>query len=442
MGLFAKARQMISISSALSLARVAGALAGFATQVLLARMLHASSLGLFYSVTSLAAVVGLAATHGFPAIAPRFISRYREKGKPALLAAFVHQARRESAFVVVLAMVCVIGFAWAWPSLDMEARAALLAAAFAIPANAALRVNGSTAGAIRRFALAFLPDTCIRPFMLLFGVVILLSLKVPLTAVDVTWLLTGIFTVLAFVQYSILKPALPPADGPVPRRLKRVWRREALPLILVVLFTSFFSDVAILIVTPLLPRADTGALGICLKLALLVGFAVQVAQQVVVPDLADAHAQKSYAPISEAMFKALGFPLVVTVSAMVVLGFWGKSLLALFGSDFVYAKTALLILVSSQLVRALAGPNVALLTVIGAQQQNALLAILSLGVLMLGNAVLAPAFGITGAAVAVLIAVIFWMGSSAYVLHRLSGLRTDALYLAAGAWLRRKAKTS
>ena len=91
---------------------------------------------------------------------------------------------------------------------------------------------------------------------------------------------------------------MPKGTAPAaPPRLVGVWRREAEPLIVVALFTYFFADVDILIVTPLLTSAETAAVGLCLKLALLVGFAVQVAHQVVVPDLADARARKDHGPI-------------------------------------------------------------------------------------------------------------------------------------------------
>ncbi len=70
-----------------------------------------------------------------------------------------------------------------------------------------------------------------------------------------------------------------------------------------------------------------------------------------------------------------------------------------------------------------------LLTVIGAQRQNAALAIAALVVLVISNAVLAPAYGVLGAAFAVAIATLFWLGATAVVLARLSGLRTDAVYL-------------
>ena len=430
--LLSQAGRLVTTSSLLSLARVAGALAGFVTQVVLARTLQASALGVFYSVTSLAAVVGLIAAHGYPAIAPRFMSRYREQGKDGLIAAFVSRARKDAAVYVVIATAGALAVAALWPALSVEARLALGAAALSIPANAALRLNGSLAAAIRRFALAYLPDTCIRPFVLLGGVLILIAAGVTLTASNVTLLLTVVFTGLALTQYLLLRRDMPKADvvaPKVPSRLVAIWRREAKPLIIVALFTYFFADVDILIVTPLLASADTAIVGLCLKLALLVGFAVQVAHQVVVPDLADAHARKEHGTIRDVVLKALAFPLAVTIAALIVVGFWGETLLSLFGPEFTGAKVPLLILLGCQLARAVFGPSVPLLTVIGAQKQNAVLAVSALAVLAVSNVVLAPIYGVLGAAVAVAIATVFWLVACSVVLARLSGLRTDAVYL-------------
>ena len=425
-------RRLFTTSSLLSLARVAGAGAGFVTQVVLARTLHAPALGVFYSVTSLAAVVGLIAAHGYPAIAPRFLSRYRAQGKDGLIAAFVAQARKDATILVVIATVGVLALALLWPSFVWEVRLALIAAALSIPANAALRLNGTLAMAVRRFALAYLPDTCIRPFVLLAGVLALIAVGVTLTVSNVTLLLTVVFTGLALAQYFLLRKSLPKAEAAPeeePSKLATIWRREAKPLILVALFTYFFADVDILIVTPLLSSANTAIVGVCLKLALLVGFAVQIAHQVVVPDLADAHARKDHSAIRGVALKALAFPLVVTIVALIVVAIWGEPVLSLFGSEFTGAKIPLLILLACQLARVLFGPNVPLLTVIGAQKQNALLAVSALIVLVIANVLLAPAYGVLGAAIAVAIATVFWLFSCSIVLARISGLRTDAVYL-------------
>lgn len=439
--------RLFSTSSLLSLARVAGALAGFLTQIVLARTLHASALGVFYSVTSLAAVVGLIAAHGYPAIAPRFLSRYRKQGRVDLIAAFVSRARRDATVYVTIATVAVLGFGLLWPALSFEARLATIAAALSIPANAALRLNGSLAAAIRRFALAYLPDTCIRPFVLLGGIVFLIGAGVTLTAPNVTALLTVVFIGLALVQYLLLRKDIPHGAAlaagaqDAPPRLVKIWRREATPLILVALFTFFFADVAILLVTPLLPSADTAIVGICLKLALLVGFAVQVAHQVVVPDLADAHARKEHGAIREVVLKALGFPLAVTIAALVMVALWGEAILSLFGPEFTGAKIPLLILLGCQLARAVFGPNVPLLTVIGAQRQNAALAVAALVVLGLANVALVPAYGVLGAALAVAIATLFWLTACSIMLARLSGLRTDAVFLLVRLASGRKSRT-
>jgi O-antigen/teichoic acid export membrane protein len=260
-------------------------------------------------------------------------------------------------------------------------------------------------------------------------------LGVTLTASKVTWLLTFIMTALAFAQYGLLRSVPQGSDltktaaAPVSNRLIALWRREAKPLIIVALFTYFFADVAILTVTPLLTSADTAAIGICLKLALLVGFAVQVAHQVVVPDLADARARKDPASIREVVLRAIAFPLAITVAAMAVVALWGETLLAIFGPEFVGAKLPLLILMGCQLARAVFGPNVPLLTVIGAQRQNAALAIAAFIVLVISNLILAPLYGVLGAAIAVAIATLFWLVACSVTLWRLSGLRTDAVYL-------------
>ena len=432
--LLTQARRFFTTSSLLSLARIAGAAAGFLTQVLLARTLHASALGVFFSVTSLAAVVGLIAAHGYPAIAPRFVSRYREQDKESLIVAFVARARQSATVYALIATCAVLAFGALWPSLTLEARLATIAAGLAIPANAALRLNGSLATAVRRFGLTYLPDTCIRPFMLLAGVLIMIAAGVTLTAPNVTLLLTFIFTGIALAQYLLLRKDLPrgasaAAAQAAPPRLVKIWRREATPLILVALFTFFFADVDILLVTPLLASADTAIVGLCLKLALLVGFAVQVAHQVVVPDLADAHARKEHSAIRDVLLKALGFPVAVTIAALVFVALWGETLLSLFGPEFTGAKIPLLILLGCQLVRAVFGPSVPLLTVIGAQRENALLAVSALVVLALANVILAPAYGVLGAAFAVAIATVFWLAACSLVLARLSGLRTDAVYL-------------
>lgn len=429
-GLLASMRAF-STSMFLSIARVGGAGAGFLTQVVLARTLTADSLGLFFSATSAASVIGLIAAHGYPGIAARFTARYRERRKPALLATFLRQAQRETISLVAIAVVGVIAFALAWPGLDGEARMTVLAAALSLPAIASLRLHGSMANAVRRNALAFLPDTCIRPILLLAGVAGLVALGVGLSAASVTLLLTLIMSGLALTQYLLLLPDLP--EGRIAKeralRLGRLWRREANPVIVVALFTALFADLAVLIATPLLDGADVAAVGICLKIALLIGFAVQAAHQVAVPELAEAHERKDDGLTRGALLRSFGFPVAFTLVATIGIAAFGDKLLAVFGPEYTRAHLALTILVAGQLLRALCGPAVFLITIMGAQKTNSVLAGLSFLVLVVANLALAPTFGVLGAAIAATLAMVFWSVASLIVAYRLSGVRTDLLFV-------------
>ena len=67
------------------------------------------------------------------------------------------------------------------------------------------------------------------------------------------------------------------------------------------------------------------------------------------------------------------------------------------------------ILIFCQFLRAVSGPSVQLLTVIGAQRLNAVLCLVALALLVVSNVILAPLYGVTGAASAVALSWLVWL---------------------------------
>jgi O-antigen/teichoic acid export membrane protein len=200
--------------------------------------------------------------------------------------------------------------------------------------------------------------------------------------------------------------------------------------VVVALFTTLFADLDILMVTPFLHGADVAAFGIALKLALLVGFGVQVAHTIAAPDLADAHARRALDRAGSTLRRATNFPVILTGLATLACAAGGQYALALFHPDFASAKWALTILVFCQFLRALAGPSVQLLTIIGAQRLNALLCCVALAMLAAGNTILAPAYGVTGAAIAVALSWSVWLVLTGLMLYRQARLRSDLAFVA------------
>jgi len=409
--------------------RLGGAAAGFLTQFLLARLLAPEALGTFFSVTSLAAVLGLVTAWGYPNLAPRFVSRYRERQKPRLLAGFLRNAARDIAVTSILAGVAVVLAAQLWPGADPEMRLVFTMAGVAVPILAALTLNAATAGAIRAFALSYVPESLVRPALFLVLVAMIAAFGKSLTLTVAVALFFSITAGLALAQFLILRHMLPLGSASRPPQMTRLWRIEALPLVVVALFTTLFADLDILMVTPFLHGADVAAFGISLKLALLVGFGVQVAHTVAAPDLADAHARRALAGADGALRRASLFPVALTLAATIAAAAGGDHILALFHPEFAQARWALTILIFCQFLRAVAGPSVQLLTIIGAQRLNASLCLAALVLLAASNAVLAPLFGMTGAAIAVAISWSVWLVATGILLWRRNGLRSDLFYV-------------
>lgn len=428
--------KLFSTSAFLLGARLLGAGAGFLVQLILARWLSPQELGVYFPATSLVVVGGFLASHGYPSIATRFVSRYRGPGGAVFLRRFVWRAQSET-FILALAITALVmaGAAW-WPGIDSQSRIAILLAAATIPFVASFRIYGSLAASTRAFRLAYLPDVCLKPVVLLVGLGLLLLAKGDIGLVEVMLVLGGATIVLSLAQRVLLARELPVAlniRGRLGSRragsqsVEALWRRQAHAVLLVAVFAQYLPELSILLATPILGASDIGVFGLCLKLAFLVGFFVLMTQTIATPDIADALGRggegSGGSKLAASCFAATGVSLLATLACAL----WGDEVLRLFGPNFVAGHAALVMLVATQLVRATFGPTNAVLTLVGAQKTNLAVTALGMAVLALSTLVLGALFGLNGAAAALLATVLFWSAISAIMLHRTAGVRVDLL---------------
>jgi O-antigen/teichoic acid export membrane protein len=97
----------------------------------------------------------------------------------------------------------------------------------------------------------------------------------------------------------------------------------------------------------------------------------------------------------------------------------------MFGPDFVRAFPILLMLVISQLIRSAFGPSMLTLISAGAQKSVVLVFTVAIVGFALGNLLLVPMFGLTGAGAAFILMTAYWTASLAIVAKRKVGLRLD-----------------
>lgn len=414
--------------------RLLGAGAGFLAQLLLARILGPQELGLFYLLTSAALVLGSLAALAYGGLASRLVAHYRKRQDPAGLEGFCGLAWRDGLGCALIAALAASAAAPLWGA---PVSFGLLAAA-AIPAFTLLRINGGIANAVGAQVVAFMPDTFLRPVLLL-AVVALASLGGSLSLGAALAAFAGTALMLALGQWLATLRALESALRGFSRRhvlraspkARRVagWRRAGLGLLLPLLVGSLFGDLVILLAGAVLLPASVGIFGAAAKIALLVGFPVHLAHQTAAPAFAAALAHGDRERLATAIARANRAALVPAVVGIVLLLIGGVQLLAMFGEAFRDGYGALAALAAIPVARALAGPVLPLLAAAGKPKAllmpNLLLPVL-LGVAMFA---VAPTFGVTGVGIAAFLATSGFLLWTSRIAARVIGMRCDALAL-------------
>ncbi len=330
-----------------------------------------------------------------------------------------------------LAALGVSAWALAWPGLPQDERITYAMAAWMLLAIVTLNILTNIAGGMRNFVLCYMPEGFLRPLVFFVAIALAGILGIGLSA-SRAMLTFAVITALIACGVALILGRQMPQDAAQPATrpgLAQRWRREAWQLVLLAVFTNFFADVGIVVAACFLDNASTAIFGLCLKLALLVGYFVQIGQQMAVPDMADARHTQDGNRLRRAARRSILLPSAITAISMAVIWLYGTELLSLFGPDFAAGRDALLILLAAQLLRALAGPSAHLLTLSGIQSVNMGIAVSSLAVLCIATATLTPMLGVAGAAYAVLITYGYWIGISAVALRRLGEPPVDIVSL-------------
>ncbi len=435
--------RLLKTSTLLVGARFAGASLAFITQVALARLLGAEALGTFYLALSFAGVLAILGGLGYPAITARFVSQYRTQDKQHALRAFVTTTRRDTSLVCLVFLALLVTALLLWLRGSAELKLCLLLGALTAPVFAFVRLNGALANAYRRFALSYLPDLLGRPALFLAAMGVLVAAQITVTVPQL--LVLHLVIVLAVTVYQAVRVHSSPIGEPAqacrgtPSREEAAthtgstWRRHALPMVVVALFTALFADFAMLVLGPLLPAEDIAIFGVSIKVALLLGFGIQVIHQLSLPDAADAHARGDLEAVRSIVWRANVLNTVTCVVAALVLVVVGDMILMVFGEEFVRGRVCLVVLAFSQALRAAAGPSSQMLTLVGRERDCIPVFATCLVVMAALSAALASSFGLEGAAAAVLIVTALWSFWLSAIASRKSGVPTALLGMRAVA---------
>lgn len=408
--------------------RLAGAGVIFLVQAAIARFWGPDSLGNFLLLLATANIAAVLLPLGFETTGTFFAAEYRAAGEGQNLRGFMRRSYGHIAAMTVLLLLAgypLVGLLGA-PGHIVQAHWG--AVALMTFATALVYCNSALLVGLKRPYAGFFADTVFRPMLMIAALTIATLAFGEAGRFDAfVWMLAGGFLVIALGQLFYLYQAVRavPVTGALRQGEVRRWWRFALPWAVIALATDFFFDIDLLILSNMLDRETLAVFGVCTRVFSLVAFGVSAVYSVVLPDMFDLAKDRDglLRKIGDANLAAAGIALVLL--AGVALG--GPLALMLFGPAFSAGAVPMAILCLTLLVRACFGPASVVLSM-NDRPQDILPAVgVGMAVLVVGNLLLVPGFGLVGAALAALVAQSVWSASLWFTARKRAGIDVSLL---------------
>ncbi|MBR0836725.1 oligosaccharide flippase family protein [Bradyrhizobium manausense] len=393
-------RNSIGAASVFS-ALVAGAGFSFLFNVLLARVIGASGVGLYFISTTIIDIGATVSRLGMESAVLRFTAITNTQGDRAGLAALY---RRSLGLAVGAAIIIAIP-AWLIVSLiglggnragELQAMLPLVVLSFAPVAVRAIQAEfykGIGAPGTGTLIHSMLP-----PLVLLIGGVVLWYLAaIDFQAVMITYVVVAFACMLVgFVLWSRRRPGIWRQQGAFDIRLLL---RTSMPLLFVSFGYLAMNWTDILALGSYADPSEVGFYGVARRLTILTTtFVMASVNSVAGPQFAALHAQHDDAALARLARQCTFSMLAATLPVILALLIFPEIVLGFFGPQFEQGAWPLRILALGQLVMIAIGPveTLLIMTGHGKQMRNIIGATAVANVI--GNLVLVPSYGAVGAA--------------------------------------------
>lgn len=411
---------------ALGMTSLAQALA-LVLQVVLARALGPVEFGAFSFAIAFLGICLIFAKCGLDTALVRLVAACQAAGDAAGLRGAVRFATRFAPIAGACVGIVAAALMMATGGAPVPLLVIGLAAAI-VPVAARSELNAAALRGFRRLGAALTGDGIVRPLVTLGALAALWAMAPAWLTAAGALTVFGIGTcVSAFFSSTVLGRHVPAGSAPVSREQARGWLLLGMSLMIAngSLVTMYALDALLLGV--LRTPVEAGFFSVAARIALFVLFVMNAAQLAAAPRLAAARDDRLRLRTLVRHVNQLSVVAGIAVAALFLLA--AEPLLALFGTEFVAGAPALRILVLAQLINVMTGPTGVLLSMTGRERTYAVLLVSGLGLQLVLALALIPRFGLSGAAVAGLLAHAAWNLVAAVVLRRSLGFDVTALDL-------------
>jgi len=410
--------------------KIAGAGLLFGLHVMLARLLGVDEFGIYVYAITCINILTILCLLGFPTSLVRFIAEYKAKRQWNLLKGIVHRSNQ-----IVLAFSILVGIIAAAVTFLLQERISVaVVVTFYIgfgllPVVALSTLRQASLRALKMVVKSEMLLLVIRPVLL--GLIVLglsITLRGSLKAAHV---MAGNFTALVgvfFVGTVLLRKALPKyASETKPAYAQRQWLKVTLPLLLIDGMQILLKRTDIIMIGTILGSDKAGIYSAASRISNFVVFGLMAINAILAPMISELYYTGRGRELQRIIMFASRVIFVITLLLGIILAVSGKFMLSLFGSDFTIAFMPLLILLTGQVVNALAGSVGLIMAMTSHQNQAGAIIAASTAANIALNALLIPLFGLVGAAISTAFTMALWNIAMLIFVQRRIGINSTIL---------------
>jgi O-antigen/teichoic acid export membrane protein len=410
--------------------QISGIVISYSSQILLARWLGATEYGIYDYIINLGIFLGYIAGLGLPNALLRLIPEYKVKEDWGRLRGMLWNSWRYVAIasiflsIIVTIVVIFLGQKTAFKLPTM------LLGIWTIPLLALLRQQLEMSKVLNRFILAYSPSVVILPIFLIVGIFCLQPYLFPLTSTDaIAIFLISLFILLAIQLWLFCQKIPQEWFSCQPICVPKEWLSVSLPFLLGDGAYLILNQTDIFMIGIFLDAKQVGIYSAALKTACWINILLTASSTVLATTFSSLYVQGKQKDLQDLFTKIIGWIFFPALIASCYLFIYGDNVLALFGTEFVAAKWAMLVLVVGQLVNVGTGCVGYIMQLTGHNYQCTYVYCWGTLINLILSLILIPLLGILGGAIATATTMIIWN----VWLHRLVvkhiGVQTSILSL-------------
>jgi O-antigen/teichoic acid export membrane protein len=377
----------------------------------MARILGVGEYGKYIYALSWVGILVLFAKHGMDTALVRYVAGYRARGEWALMRGILLTGFRSVlATSIVLAVLAASVVFYLKAHIEAGQAETIWISLILLPIVALTGIRQSALQAMRHVALAQLPETIIRPIVLVLIIVAGNAFMTDALTAQQAMLSNILAAMIAFyIGGRLLVRRLPSEVRDVSSEHRgSEWFKASIPLFLISGMHMALGQTDIVMIGPMLGSDAAGIYAAAARVSGLVGFGLAAVNSIVAPMISELYVTNRHEDLQRMIMLSARGVSVFAVGAGAVLILFAEPLLGLFGDEFVAGVRPLYILLIGQAVNALAGSVGFLMIMTGQQSEAAKIVGISAVCNIALNATLIPLFGLSGAAIATAATTVMW----------------------------------